>query len=72
MMATKKELLREAVAAGRLPEDADEADYTAAQLEALIDPSSQPAWEGSLSADKPQVAPDGHVNLSQDDIDARQ
>ncbi len=71
-MATKKELLKEAVAAGRLPEDATEEDYTAAQLEVLIDPSKEPAWEGSLSSDEPQVAPDGHVNLSQEDIDARQ
>lgn len=68
----KKDLLKEAIASGRLPEDAVEDDYTAAQLEALIDPSSAPAWEGSASASEPVVAPDGHVNLSQEDIDARQ
>jgi len=30
-----------------------------------------PVFEGSLSADEPQVAPDGHVNLSKEDINAR-
>jgi hypothetical protein len=31
----------------------------------------QPYGKGKRSADKPVVAPDGHVNLSQEDIDAR-
>jgi len=35
------------------------------------DPSDDPMWEGSLSATEPQVAPDGHVILSQADIDAQ-
>ena len=34
-------------------------------------PKEPPMFKGSLSADKPIVAPDGHVNLSQEDIDAR-
>lgn len=29
----------------------------------------QPAWKGSLSSKVPIVAPDGHVVLSQEDID---
>jgi hypothetical protein len=31
----------------------------------------QPFGKGKRSADKPIVAPDGHENLSQEDIDAR-
>jgi hypothetical protein len=31
----------------------------------------EPAWKGSASATEPQIAPDGHVVLSQEDIDAR-
>lgn len=31
----------------------------------------QPFGKKSISADKPIVAPDGHENLSQEDIDAR-
>lgn len=30
-----------------------------------------PVFEGSLSAAEPLVAPDGHVTLSQEDIEAR-
>ena len=39
------------------------------QLDALL--GDAPAWEGSMSASKPLVAPDGHVTLSQEDIDKR-
>lgn len=70
-MATKKELLAQAVKAGLAPDTATEDDYTAADLETLLDPSPV-AWQGSASAKKPLVAPDGHVTLSQEDIDARQ
>lgn len=69
-MATKRDLLKEAQKAGRVPEGATEDDYTVAQLEGLLG-GEVPAWEGSLSASKPVVAPDGHVNLSKEDIDAR-
>jgi len=30
-----------------------------------------PVYEGSLMHTEPQVAPDGHVNLSKEDIDNR-
>jgi hypothetical protein len=36
----------------------------------MLDPN-RPAHKGSLSAVEPVVAPDGHVVLSQEDIDAR-
>lgn len=68
----KKELLAEAQKAGLAPETATEDDYTGAQLQALLNPESAPAWEGSLSSSVPLVGPDGHVHLSQEDIDARQ
>ncbi len=71
-MATKKELIRDARKAGLVPETVGEDDFTAAQLEALLDPEkAPPAWEGSLSSSKPLKGPDGHVHLSQQDIDAR-
>jgi hypothetical protein len=71
-MATKRDLMKQAITAGVIPENADEDDYTAQQLEVLIDPSKAPAWEGSMSSSKPLVGPDGHVHLSQEDLDARQ
>ena len=70
-MATKKELLKEAQAAGHVADDADEGDFTVAQLETLLGRGDHPAWEGSLSSKTPLVAPDGHVNLSKEDISAR-
>ena len=70
-MATKKELLKEAQAAGHVADDAEESDFTVAQLEVLLGRGDHPAWEGSASSDSPLVAPDGHVNLSQEDIDSR-
>jgi hypothetical protein len=70
-MATKKELLAEAQAAGHVAEDASADDFTVAQLETLLGRGDHPAWDGSLSASGPLVAPDGHVNLSQEDLDAR-
>lgn len=71
MAPTKAEMFKEASAAGLVPADAGPDAYTADQLSALLNPASAPAIEGSLSSDKPIVAPDGHVNLSQADIDAR-
>lgn len=70
-MATKAELLKEAEKAGAVPEDASGDDYTVAQLEALLGRGDHPEWEGSMSASEPLVAPDSHVNVSQEDIDAR-
>ena len=40
-------------------------------LASTDDVDDTPAIEGSLSSDEPVVAPDGHTNLSQEDIDAR-
>jgi hypothetical protein len=67
----KKDLLEQAQAAGLAAPDADADDYTEAELKALLEPE-KPAWEGSRSSDEPLVAPDGHVNLSAEDIEARQ
>jgi hypothetical protein len=69
-VATKKELLKEAQAAGLVGEDASEDDYTAASLETLLGRGA-PAWEGSLSSKKELKAADGHVTLSKEDIEAR-
>ncbi len=69
-MATKKELLKEAKATGLVAADADEEGLSVADLERLL--GRGPAWEGSLSSKDPIVAADGHVVLSQEDIDARQ
>jgi len=33
-------------------------------------PSETPAWKGSRSSMEPMIGPDGHVILSQADIDA--
>ena len=61
-MATKKELLKDAKAEGLVPDDASEDDYSAADLEGLLERASgeAPAWEGSLSDHKTPPAPDGH------------
>ncbi len=67
----KKDLLEQAQGRGLVADGVDEADFTEAQLRELLS-DDRPAWKGSLSASKPVVAPDGHVNLSQEDIDARQ
>jgi hypothetical protein len=66
----KTDLHKEGVAAGALPADSDPDDYTLEQLQGILS-GNAPAWEGSLSASEPVVAPDGHVVLSQEDIDAR-
>lgn len=69
-MATKRELFKEAQAAGLVAEDATADDYDVRGLETLL--GRGPAWEGSVSSDEPLVGADGHVNLSQEDLDARQ
>lgn len=69
MAKTKSELLKEAVTAGAVPPDASEDDYTAADLQTRLS-GDIPVAE-RVSASKPIVAPDGHVVLSQEDIDAR-
>jgi hypothetical protein len=66
---SKKELLRDAQTAGLVSEDANEDDFTAEQLQGLVS-GDIPVHERK-SATKPIVAPDGHVVLSQEDIDAR-
>jgi hypothetical protein len=70
MAKAKAELHREAVNAGMVAADSSPDDYTGAQLETLLG-GNVPEWEGTVSAREPLVAPDGHVNLSQEDIDAR-
>lgn len=70
MAKTKSDLHKEAVAAGAVAADSNPDDFTAEDLQARIS-GDVPAWKGSLSASKPIVAPDGHVTLSQEDIDAR-
>jgi hypothetical protein len=67
---SKGDLLADAQAAGVVAADVDEDAYTADELKDMLNPN-RPEWKGSLSADKPIVAPDGHVVLSQEDIDAR-
>lgn len=46
------------------------ADEQTKSTKAVEKPS--PEWKGSLSADEELEAPDGHVTLSADDIEARQ
>lgn len=69
MAKTKADLHKEGVAAGTVAADSDPDDYTAEQLQGLVS-GDIPIVERK-SADKPIVAPDGHVTLSQEDIDAR-
>ena len=71
MAKTKTELLKEAQAAGRVAENVNPDDLTADDLNRMLNPESAPAWKGSLSVTKPIIAPDGHVVLSQEDIDTR-
>lgn len=70
MARSKSDYFNEAQAAGHVPEDAEADDYSVDQLRAMLG-GNVPAWEGSLSASQPIVAPDGHVNLSKEDIEAR-
>lgn len=66
----KKDLLERAQASGLVADDVSADDFTEAQLRDMLS-TDRPAWEGSRSASEPIVAPDGHVVLSQEDIDAR-
>jgi hypothetical protein len=65
----KADLHKDAVTAGAVSADSDPDDYTAEQLQGMLS-GNQPVLE-RVSADKPIVAPDGHVVLSQEDIDNR-
>lgn len=67
-MASKADMLKQAQKAGLLPDGVSEDDYTAEELDAVLNPGGRPAWKGSLSSKQPVVAPDGHVNLSKEDI----
>ena len=42
-----------------------------AEKETTKAPAAKPEWKGSMSASEPLVAPDGHVTVSQEDIDKR-
>lgn len=70
MAKSKADLMNEAQNAGLVAADGNPDDYTAAQLEQILS-GDVPVWEGSASATEPQIAPDGHVVLSQEDIDSR-
>jgi hypothetical protein len=69
MAKTKAELHKEGVASGAIPADSDPDEFTAEQLQGIVG-GDLPVHERQ-SASKPIVAPDGHVVLSQEDIDAR-
>jgi hypothetical protein len=69
---SKTDLLDEAKAAGVVAADVAEDDVTSDELKRALNPDDAPMHKGSLSASEPIVAPDGHVVLSQEDIDARQ
>jgi len=72
MAKTKADLLADAKAAGVLAEDVEEDAFTVAELQTILAPADErPAWDGSLSVDHELVAPDGHVVLSKEDLDAR-
>jgi hypothetical protein len=45
----KKELLKQAKAAGVAPDAATEDDYTVDELRVLLNPGDAPAWKGSRS-----------------------
>lgn len=68
MAKSKSDLLKEAQAAGHVSEDASEDDFTVAQLETILG-GTVPS---TAAPTEPIVMPDGHVVLSQEDIDARQ
>lgn len=69
MAKTKADLLAEAQTAGLVAPDVDADAFTKEQLEQLV--SGDIPVQGRESATVPIVAPDGHVVLSQEDIDAR-
>ena len=69
MAKSKADLHKEAVTSGAIAADSDPDDYTAEQLQGIVG-GNLPVRERQ-SASKPIVAPDGHVTLSQEDIDNR-
>lgn len=69
MGKSKAELVEQAVASGVVPTDAEPDDFTVAQLDEML--NGQVVARDRVSATEPIVAPDGHVVLSQEDIDAR-
>lgn len=71
MAKSKDQLLKEAQAAGLVADDVSAENVTSDQLNALLR-GDKAAWEGSRSSAEEIVAPDGHVVLSKEDIDARQ
>lgn len=68
MAKSKSDLLEQAKASGVVAADAVEDDFTGDELKARIDGDEVVSRE---MAAEPIVAPDGHVVLSQEDIDAR-
>jgi hypothetical protein len=66
---TKAELLKQAQDGGLVASDASEDDYTQDELSKLLHPETVKV--DNEMAQEPLVAPDGHVVLSQEDIDAR-
>lgn len=70
MAKTKAELVEQAVASGAVAADAEPDDFTVVQLEQML--SGEVVAHDRKSATEPIVAADGHVVLSQEDIDARQ
>ena len=70
MAKSKGDLLAEAKASGAVAADAGEDDFTVDELRDRL--SGDERARDRVSADKPIVAADGHVVLSQEDIDARQ
>lgn len=69
MAKSKADLHAEAVAAGQVAEDTDPEDFSVAQLEGIT--GDKPIPVDTSMHMTPQVAPDGHVNLTQEDIDSR-
>lgn len=70
MAKNKADLHKEGVTAGVIAEDSDPDDFTVAELETRLG-GDVPAAGWVASHTDPQVAPDGHVVVSQEDIDAR-
>jgi hypothetical protein len=69
MAKTKTDLFKEGVAAGVIPDDSDPDDFTVDELQSRL--SGDVRVHERQSASEPIVAADGHVVLSQEDIDAR-
>lgn len=69
MAKTKSQLHAEGVASGAVAADSDPDDFTSEELQNLL--SGDVKVRERQSATEPIVAPDGHVVLSQEDIDAR-